>query len=229
MAIDHFAKHAYQSGRSDWNFNITFRDQLDVARMLDEYGKIIAPVSKLLYAPIPLQWLHLTILRAGFFEDFSVSEMQTVAQKLEPIFANFDLSELAFDSWWLLYGNVILHVSPGDKIEQCYNAIVDMIHETLGADRLKIPLGPHGSFTPHVTLAYTKSHHRELELNAALSTQLIKPAHFKIEKVSLLRQWPADGHYEWDVIREIPVGKPSARMASAAAKVSAKPGKSCSS
>lgn len=203
MATDHFKAHSYQKGRADWNFNILVGKQPDVQRMANEYAPTLLAQAGL-YGPVPADWLHMTILRIGLTDEFSEEEMLRVVGILAPKLANIQLSELAFDSWWQWGGNIVFHISPHEELASIYKAVVTSVEEVVGKDRTV--LTPHGQFIPHVTLAYTKDRHDELATNEALSKTRVIPARFRAPAVALIRQWPVDGHYEWEVVREMPVG-----------------------
>lgn len=121
MAQDHFEKHSYQRGKIDWNFNITFADQPEVAALAKAYAPIIRHPG--LYDPIPPEWLHATILRVGTTEEYTEAEMLAVAQKVQDELAKMSFPEFAFDSWWLWGGGVALHISPDDAFGKLYEVV----------------------------------------------------------------------------------------------------------
>jgi len=202
MAIDHFQEHYYQKGRVDWNFNVVFNGQADVERMLREYAPLLDHPG--LYPPIPLQWLHATVLRVGLLEDFTEQEMLTVAEALAPKLAKLQLPEFVFDSWWMWGGSVCLHITPHDQFSLIYDCVIEAMQAVVGKERTL--LTPHGQFMPHSTLAYTKSHHQEREIHKKLSESLIKPAAFDVSSVALIKQKPINGRYEWEVVKDVRIG-----------------------
>jgi hypothetical protein len=56
-------------------------------------------------------------------------------------------------------------------------------------------------------LAYTKTHDKEQEIHDQLVAAPVKPASFYTTNLSLIKQWPTDGHYEWEVIKDIAIGE----------------------
>ena len=202
MAKDHFETHYYQKDKVDWNFNILFTNQRDVKLMADEYAPILQHPG--LYDPIPSQWLHSTILRVGLTDDFTEAEMLMVADRLAPKLARLDLPEFIFDSWWLWGGNVVLHITPSDRYSQIYDCAIEALRNVVGDERtLK---SPYGSFIPRVALAYSRNYHQERQINDQLTKNPVLPASFQATNLSLIRQWPTDGHYEWEIVRELPIG-----------------------
>jgi hypothetical protein len=204
MVDDHFAKHSYQFGRSDWNFNIVFSDLPKVLDFARSFQSKIAEFPEKFYTSIPPKWLHSTILRAGFYEDFSKEDMAKVVENLRPKLAslslpNFTFSKLTADD------NILLHISPEKDVNQIFQIVVDAMHEVLGPDCLAGPLGAYDTFRAHMALAYTKN--RDFDEKVGQVLPLENPPSFQIKKLTLARQWAADGHYEWEVLDEIPIGK----------------------
>lgn len=202
MAKDHFKEHSYQKDGIDWNFNILVGEQSDVMRMANDYAPALLACEGL-YDPIPLAWLHMTILRVGLTSEFTESEMDRVADVLELKLSHIQLPELIFDSWWQWGGNIVFHISPHDELSKVYDAVVEALREVVGEDRARVT--PHGHFIPHVTVAYTKDHHNELATSKTLSGVHVKPAKFRAPRIALIRQWPTEGHYEWEIIRELAI------------------------
>lgn len=206
MATDHFLKRRLKENQIDWNFNVIFEGQPAVEEMVRKYAPALRHPG--LYDPIPAQWLHATILSMGTVEDFTEQEMLAVADKLEPLLANLNLPVFNFDSWWLWGGNMVLHISPEDEFTKIYDAVIRAAEQVVGPERT--PRSPHGNFIAHTSLAYTRTHDKEQELHRQLVNHpVVTPASFKVTHLPLLRQWAHNGHYEWEIIKKIPIGQPS--------------------
>jgi len=199
MAIDHFEKRQLRPGQVDWNFNLIFAADPDVARMAEQYAPLLNHPG--LYKPVPTEWLHSTILGIGTTEMFSEAEMLAVADKVQEHVAGIKLPKFRFDSWWLLFGNVVFHISPDDELTKLYNVVVASLAEVVGMERASKT--PHGRFLAHTTFAYTKSHQNEHEIHDQLTKADIEPAHFRATQMPLIRQWPVDGHYEWEIVKQV--------------------------
>jgi 2'-5' RNA ligase len=203
MAIDHFQRHFRKKGQVDWNFNLVFDDQPAVAKMAQEYAKAVKHPG--LYEPIPEQWLHSTILRVGLIDDYTDAEMLAVSAKLQKSLEQLSLPEFAFDSWWLWSGGVVLHISPGDEFSKLYDHVIKALELVVGAER--VSYSPHGRFIPHMGLVYPKTYNKEHEIHKQLVEHPVRPVKFRVTNLSLIRQWPTGGHYEWEIVRNIPVGR----------------------
>lgn len=209
MAKDHFKKHAYQKDRIDWNFNILVGLQPDVARMASEYVETLSQLDGL-YDPIPPEWLHMTVLRVGLTDDYTNEEMQKVADALTPKLTKLNLPELTFDSWWQWGGNIVFHISPDETLTAVYDAVIEALKEIVGEDRTTHT--PHGQFLSHVSFAYTKDHQNEVSNGKILSNIAIAPATFRAPALSMIKQWSKNGHYEWEIIRDLPIGQNSTSL-----------------
>jgi 2'-5' RNA ligase len=170
--------------------------------MAEEYAEALQHPG--LYKPVPPQWLHSTILRIGLVDDYTETEMLAVVDKLQERLANLKLPEFFFDSWWLWGGNVVFHISPDDQFTKIYDEVIAALEAVVGSDRAT--KSPHGGFIAHTSLVYSKTHNREREIHDWLLDNPVKPAHFRANSLSLIKQWPIDGHYEWEVVRDIPLG-----------------------
>lgn len=202
MATDHFVKHSYQKGHIDWNFNVLFNSQPQVAQMAEQYAPVLDHPG--LYSVAP-PWLHSTILRVGFLEDYTEQEMRAVAKALEPKLAALQLPEFVFDSWWLWGGNVILHITPDDQFGKIYDVLIEELKGVVGSQRFAT--SPHGHFIAHTSLAYSRTYDQERAIHQRLSEHPIKSVAFNATHLSLIKQWPTDGHYEWEIVEEIPIGR----------------------
>jgi len=202
MAIDHFERHFRKKNQIDWNFNLVFDGQPAVAEMAREYAKIIRHPG--LYDPIPVEWLHATILRVGLTDDYTEAEMLAVAAKLQESLAALTLPEFYFDSWWLWSGGVVLHISPDDEFSKLYDCVIEALEQVVGTERTTH--SPHGRFIAHMGLAYPKTHNKEYEIHEQLVAHPVKPAKFRAVSMPLIRQWPTNGHYEWEVVEDIKIG-----------------------
>ena len=201
MAIDHFIKHKWAKERTDWNFNILFNDQPQVAAYAKEYKPLLNHAG--LYQPVPGKWLHATVLRAGFLEDFTEAEMLEVAKRLEPKFAEMQMPEFLLGQWWLWGGNLCVHFTPEDPLNKMFNVLVSELTAVVGKDRLPQQL----KFTPHITLAYSKTYDDEAGLFKQLEAKHVAAVPVRTKRVSLIKQHVIDNYYAGDIVKDIPLGQ----------------------
>lgn len=201
---DHFDKHSDQKGRVDWNFNILPRGEA-VEQMARQYANVLGKFPGL-HPPIPPQWLHMTILRVGFVDDFSEEDMLRVADVLAPKLAKMELpQEFVFGGWWQ-HDSLVTHVSPEKAFRGVHKAVVDSLRKVFGKDDPRVSGFVPGQIYSHMTFNYTKNRDNEVELAKFLGSHPIKGASFSVNSLFLIKQWPTGTHYEWDVVREIPIG-----------------------
>lgn len=200
MAEDHFIKHPHPPGEEDWNFNVVFNDQPQVAEMVAKYAKLLD--HRGLYPPIPGEWLHATILRVGTTDEYTEAEMMQVAQALEPKLAAMKLPEFQLGLWWMWGGTPVLHIAPEDPLETVFDLIMAEIKKVVGGARMPRPT----RFIPHVTLAYTLKHDQADEIYKKLVENPIPPVAFTVTHMPLIKQRIVDAHYEWDVVKNLKIG-----------------------
>lgn len=201
MATDHFIKHKYARGRTDWNFNILFNDQPQVAAYAAQYHELLDHPG--LYQSVPGRWLHATVLRVGFMEDFNEDEMLQVAARLKPKLAAMHMPDFLLGQWWIWGGNPCVHFTPEGPLNELFGIVVDELSAAFGKDRLPHPL----IFTPHITLAYSKTYNDEAGLFTQLQTKCIDAVPVQVNSLSLVKQRVVDEYYAWDLVKEIPVGQ----------------------
>lgn len=201
MAADHFIKHPLARERTDWNFNILFNDQPQVAAYVEQYRPLLDHSG--LYQAVPSEWLHATILRVGFLEDFTEEEMLELAKRLEPKLSSLKVPELMLGQWLLYGGNPCVHFTPEDPLTEVFTAVSDEVASTLGKNRFKAPT----KFTPHITLAYSKSYDDEADLFKQLESKQIKAVPVRAEQLSLIKQHVENNYYVWEIVKDIEIGQ----------------------
>jgi 2'-5' RNA ligase len=169
------------------------------ARLLDHPG---------LYPPVPPQWLHLTVLRAGFTTEFTESEMQAVAARLEAPLAAQKMITLTLGPAWVYKGYPLLRTLPEEPLEAIFQQVVGALKVEVGEERMPHPVDrPITKLAPHVSLAYTRNYDNEDEVQRTIAENPIPPVSVRLGYLSLVRQRPTDGHYEWEVVENIPLGE----------------------
>jgi 2'-5' RNA ligase len=201
MAIDHFKKWGFQANRVDWIFNILFNDQPQVAELAQQYEPLIKHPG--LHKPVPGQWLHATVLRVGFLEDFTDAQMLAVAKDLEPKLAAMKMQQLMLGQWWLWNGGPVLHIMPDSQLQEMFGYLLDSLTKIIGRNRLPTEL----QFIPHITLAYPKTYDDELDLYRQLQSHPIEGTEIRAKRLSLIKQHIEDDYYAWEIVKDIPIGQ----------------------
>lgn len=201
---NHFEKFAHQKGRKDWNFNILPSGE-DVERMAAQYAELLKNFEGL-HPAIPAEWLHITILRVGFVDDFTEEEMLQVADVLAPKLAALEIPpEFVFGGWWQ-HDSLVTHISPEKAFRGVHAAVVESLQEVITVKPERVAHLIPGQIYSHMTFNYTQNRDNEVELAKFLGEHPIDGASFAVKSLHLIQQWPAEDHYEWEVVREIPIG-----------------------
>lgn len=201
MAQDHFERHNHYDGVIDWNFNVVFASEPSIAAMAETYRPMLQ--KPWFYEQIPNEWLHATILRIGTVDDYTEEEMLVVANNVHARVEKLKLPEFHFGSHVIIHGNVCFKIEPAEELEKLYKAVTDSLEEVVGPERAT--KSPYGRFIAHMSLVYSKARENEIDTEVELSAADIKPAKFRIHHMPLIRQWPKNGHYEWDVVKDIEI------------------------
>jgi 2'-5' RNA ligase len=229
MAIDHFEARKSRIGRTDWNFNFLFENQTQVTELAGQYAPVIQHPG--LHKPVPPQWLHATLLRVGFLEDFTEAEMLAVADKLASRLADIQMPELMLGKHWRLWnGGPFLSITPEKQLYAIFRHLMSSLEEVVGRDRLPVLTIPSGGylekilgtfvrtigssrlparlqFKPHVTLAYPKSYKDQASLRKQLRAHPVSGVPIRINKVSLIKQHIVGDYYAWEVVKDVPIGR----------------------
>jgi 2'-5' RNA ligase len=214
MRYDHFEKNPQQRGTSDFNFNINFGDMPQVAEMAATLGKMLkererAAGLQLFHNPIPPRWLHLTEWY-GSTKDFTEEEVLQAVGILRPMLASMQKPEAQLSTWWQAdVGRAVpmLDVTPKEPF-QLINALVrSAMQEVVGIHRVPEPNEP---YDPHITTVYPKTYERTETAEGVVNSIHVEPVAFTVNSLVLVRQHWNDqnhpNHYEWEVIKEIPIG-----------------------
>lgn len=200
MIQDHFERHNHYDGVIDWNFNVTYAAPA-VARFAEAYRPLLD--QRGLYSPVPVKWLHATILRVGALDEYSEAEMLAVAEKVQEKVAGLNLPEFHFGSFESIYGNICFKVEPESALEELYDIVASSLEGIVGPERATKT--PYGRFIAHTSLAYTKARDNESEVSRVFEDAKVESLPFRIDSMPLIRQRPTDGHYEWEVVADIKV------------------------
>jgi 2'-5' RNA ligase len=206
MAKDHFERHAYMKGKTDWNFNLLFDAAPQVSAMAERYAPLLQHPG--LYPPVPLEWLHLTVLRVGSTSEATGEEMDQVCTKLAPRLAGLALPEFTVGPAWTYIGYPLLHITPERPLDSVFQEVLHALQAVVGPDRMPRPIDRSATkLMPHIALAYPKNYDAENEVEQTLIDHPIPPVTIRIPQLSLIKQWPTGEHYEWEVIKNIPLGQ----------------------
>jgi 2'-5' RNA ligase len=198
MANDHFQTERWEADETDWHFLIRLSNQRQLRDIVERYAQVYHHAG--LYPPIPFEWLHMTIARVGTIKNVTCDEMNKVVEILRPTLTQLKLPVFRLGPWWLWTGSVVLHVTPEEPVTRLFNEVMSALETVLGERTPSLP-----QFIPHVTLAYARTYHEELEVHKKLSAQWIEPAPFHITALSLVKERQTVPFYSWEVVTDISI------------------------
>jgi len=154
-----------------------------------------------LYEPIPVQWIHATVLRVGTIDQYTEDEMLKVADMVQVRLNDIKMPQFHFGKYKIIFGNIAFPIEPESGLEKLYEIVTESLESVVGTERAT--KSPYGHFIAHTSFVYTRQRDSEDETEAILSSAKIKPASFHIKHMPLIKQKPVDGHYEWEVVKDI--------------------------
>jgi hypothetical protein len=108
-----------------------------------------------------------------------------------------------FGALKIFHGNITFTIEPEAELEKLYLAVTEALEEVVGPERAT--KSRYGHFIAHSSLAYSKARDNDQETEEELTAANITPASFRISHMPLIKQWPTDSHYEWEVVKDIRV------------------------
>lgn len=203
MAQDHFEKHLYLGGpdRVDWNYNLCFDGQPQIAEIAEEYAEILNHPG--LHLPVPATCLHTTVARIGLVDERQEEEMLAFNERLKEPLADLPVSEVTvkvgakcrYDG-----GNVMLDITPSKSIKKM---------RQLAMAQVGIYIADEDEFSPHITLAYAAAcgEKGEEEIRERIAENPVSPVVVRLAELSLVKQWPVNDYYEREVIERLPLSR----------------------
>ncbi len=191
----------------DWNFNLTFVDNADVLALPALYKDAIDHPD--FYAPIPPEWLHVTVLRVGFTTEYSEADMLQLSEAIVRDLQNLTLPVFEIGNPILMHGSTpVLCFIPEDKLSVLRTIVGKHADRIFGHE--KVVESTRGIidtvFKPHLSLAYPKTTEKEDEIWSQIQSYPVPLKNIRVTSMSLVKQIPINGHYEWEVVKKIPLG-----------------------
>jgi 2'-5' RNA ligase len=149
---------------------------------------------------VPLEWLHITTLVAGFADEISSSQTQAMASQARRLLAGTPPITVTM-------GRALYHPRAVMLAAQPPSALEPVVHAVQGATRNAA--GREGElhyepWTPHVTLAYANAAQPAGPLIEGLGRG-VPPQQVAVSSVSLVSQAPEE-MWRWRLVAEVPFG-----------------------
>jgi 2'-5' RNA ligase len=145
----------------------------------------------------PERWLHVTTLAVGLVEEFTEADAGNMVRR-----ATGSLSDIP--PVRIVLGKILYHpeaIALGMEPNGALDPVRDAVHSAVMNGQEK----EHGSWVPHVTLAYSTSVQPAAPIIAALGRKL--PEHgVSVDRVNLIRQEGPERLWNWRSVAEVSLG-----------------------
>ena len=191
----------FRVGRKFYAWHLTFDDAPDLHRLAREY----APALDILGLDvIPVQWLHLTMQGVGFTDEVPSAEIDAIAEAAQRRLANLAPFEITLGPTVTEPEVVRLQVAPAKSVAQVRLAVRASIADVWGVERVP---EEESDFTPHVSLAYSKSDGPAQPIRRAAGSLNVEPARATINAAQLIVLNRDLRQYQWTTHASLPLGE----------------------
>jgi 2'-5' RNA ligase len=173
----------------------------DLRRVVGDYQARLADLPGL--DLVPFQWLHLTMQPLGFLDEVDAGDLERVVAAvgrrcaaLAPVRLTLGPAQLQAEGVWL-------RVAPAAAVRRVRAAVRAGIAEVWGAARVPEPAG---SFTPHVSLAYSKTDGPSEPYAAALAAVGPRSATVQLAAIQAISLGRDTHRYRWETVATVPLG-----------------------
>lgn len=189
----------WRLGRRMYTMHLTLQAAPEAGAAIGRLQQSIAAIDVL--RPVPIEGLHLTMTGVGFTDEVTDGQLEEVAQQVFTKARTMSASPLILDSLFVGSEAIMLGAQPVDWLDEI------LLHQRRAVDAV---LGPRqwGEFHPHVSIAYADGAtsvraavERLAEDAAPLPPLVVDPP-----TLTLMRLGRDRRVYEWDVVRECPLG-----------------------
>jgi 2'-5' RNA ligase len=149
---------------------------------------------------VPQDWLHITTLIAGFADEISAGQAETMAGEARRLLA--DMSPITVSVGRVLYHAraVMLAAQPPSALEPVLHAVQEATHIATGRQG-QLHYEP---WTPHVTLAYANTARPAGPVIDTLGRD-VPAQQVAISSISLVSQAP-EQMWAWHLVAQVPFG-----------------------
>lgn len=186
-------------GRLYWH--ILFNDEPHVQQLAALAQEKLTPFRGLHLTP--KQWLHLTVMIAGFAEDFTDSDMEEMVARAHQSLSDMPAITVSFGRVLYHPEAILLGIRPSGALDLMFHAIREATCNTVGA-----ACEAQHAWFPHVTLAYSTAVQPAEPIIAALGHELPE-CEVQIRRVNLVVQEGPERLWNWHSLTEVPLGNPS--------------------
>jgi 2'-5' RNA ligase len=192
----------WQVGTRFYTWHITFDDQPELHNLVTTYQAELAHHPGL--DLVPHQWLHLTMQGVGHAADFTVEQLQTLAESAQTRLAAIPTPTVQFHRLVVRPEAIVLPALPPPAVDRVRTAIREAIADALGAEA--VPERPDG-FQPHISVTYSSDTQPAEKITHAIEFITSDPIEVPIKTASLIELHRDRRMYEWRTIADLAIGQ----------------------
>ncbi len=188
--------------RVSYHWHILFRDQPQVHELAAAAQRKLDGLPGL--DPVPLQWLHLTTLRAGFADEVSAPSVDNMLATAEHLLSDIEPIDVTLGRVLYFSEAVTLAAEPADALQPVLSSVA------IAAREAGLPgVTDTRPWLPHITIAYSNGTGPAAPIVQALGLHL-PPTEITIRTASLVRQRQVGHSWQWQPVAEVALGGTSA-------------------
>ena len=180
-------------GRRRLAWHLTVERQSDLHLLVAAYQEALAPWPTL--EPVPLPWLHMTLVDVGPVADVSQEQVADMIARVSSVVTELPPLHLAFARLLLLSESACLLPEPAERIADWRDAVDRAVHDAR-PDEPRPARSPDG-LPPHLSIAYANGAEDGAALLAALRNVDAQPSLGVEPTLSLIEIHRDNGFYEW--------------------------------
>ncbi len=186
-------------GQGQVYWHVLFHDHPQVRALAREAHQRLAGLRGL--DLVPLRWLHLTTLIAGFTDEITAGQLDAMTTEATRLLARTQPITVTLRRVLYHPEAIALRAEPVTALDALLRAARAATRAATGRDGALA----HQPWTPHVTVAYSNSAQPAAPVIAALGREL-PPCEVTISSVSLVIQEGPENLWNWRPIARIPFG-----------------------
>ncbi len=179
-----------------WFF--TFGDHQEVAELASAAQDRLASLSGL--DLIPLEWLHMTTVMAGFADETTPEQVTAMTGQARRLLARTPPAQVTLGRVLYHPRAIMLEVRPHEALDPALQAVQEATRQATGREgRLY-----HDPWIPHITVAYSNTSAPAAPVIEALGRGLPE-REVAITSISLISQAP-EQMWTWQPVADVPLG-----------------------
>ena len=201
---NHWERPGWQPGRRSYHWLLAFHDE---PALVDLANRCQQALRHLPLDPVPLDSLHLTLLRVGFTDELAPQRVDAVAQAVADRCGGLPVFPLAVGPLAGSRGAIRFSVTPWNALVEIRRRLHAAVNDALNS---RPPVGRADSFRPHVSIAYCD---RDLPaapvVRAVAPLRRLAPVTVQIGTLSLVVLRREGRAYRWRVYTTVPLTSPA--------------------